>query len=510
MPSAESELAEPTLTRRQAMQGAAGIATLAIVGPSLAGSAAAQVNFGAFASHDPERRDTVEIAEIGPEMEPLEYVDDTGQVADLTEYGFLIADRDDDTDDDEPWNRVQLNARNIVAGFNGDFPRGEFTEDEEGEDDEPISAIEAEHWDGDTGILGEDGDALTLNGAGTVTFDAFDAITSGVPRKYLYLVVDVNDLPANEGATITVKNDAGTEEAVFEIEGGATPGDEDHHILATETGTGQVFQRRVGDVNDDLDEIAEIEIEVTHADVSLTVHGFDLERESRISFGQEEYIDDDDDLDTQTVYEPSGDYWITTYRSLDDLIQNETVEDVRFKVVQSASMLPDEAILARESETEVYDRPVLVEKAFLFEVPTAFDLSWPEIGSLEDEVQVSSSRYAEVGVQVDTEAEDWDDIDDILEDELLTTRSTHYDSVGNDVELTTAAAPGETVLVYYKLNLAEDEADSLLSSPAILPTADEDEGFGFMSILLGGVAGLVGAFALLRRRATKAAGSMTG
>lgn len=509
------QITEQTATRRDALRlgAAAGIALAA--GSAGAGTAAAseQVNFGASIAHDPliDGSYTVDTHREG--MGEMQYVDDSGDVAWLIDDGVVLASRDDEGG---PHNPVQIRADKIDADEYRAFPRGETFEDADGETQD-LNVVDAQHWDvdasGSAGSLTVEtvdapsgGDALRVaadgQADGDVAVATFDdvAIDEGELRKYLQAIANVDALDAGATVDVVVADSAGSEVRAT-IDADADAGADT--TIATATGAGQVYQRQIGDLVDDLDTLVELRVEVADADADVTFPALNVEREDNWSFGRYERLNADDEVETETRTEPSGYFGITSLDTVESPIGGSRMRDIHYDVELRASELPQAQTLIRESDVDEsrYDRPNRLEVAHVFEAPTAYDLS-ADLDALRDVVQMASSRY--LSVQVEPAAsgvETWDDVDDLD----MTDRSSQYDSVDAERELSTAVSSASQAVIYYDLNLDDSEVDHYLSAAGGGALAGgSGGGSGLRSVLFGGALGLVAWIANRVRKARNA------
>ena len=129
------------------------------------------------------------------------------------------------------------------------------------------------------------------------------------------------------------------------------------------------------------------------ADLDLELHGLNLDRETQWSFGTNEYTNSDDELDTQTLREPTGEFSIVGVSEVDVPIDGATLRNVTSDVRVEASELPSKDTSSEFSEATDYggytDR---LETVFGFDLPSAYELSW-SLDSLMDEVRFHSGHF---------------------------------------------------------------------------------------------------------------------
>lgn len=489
-----------------------------------AGTAAAQsgetVDFSYEYVQNPHIAGESTVAEHTSSMTELQWINDNGEEAHLNDEGVVLADREDENTIHNP---VTLRADRLQTEEYTAFPRGE-TYDDDGDsstDEADIRAVDATHWStdssGSTGSItleNADEDALSVSTTGQASGDVATArfsdfsIDSGTSRKFLQAVLDV--VTVESGATVEFRVEDSNGSVVT---ASVDPSGDTSNVgtIATATGSGKVAQERVGELEEEqsstLADIVALEIAFLDANADLTIHGLNLEKESRWSFGSQEFKNSDDEIETETVREPNGEFSITSLSTLGDDFADATIYDVTYDVEQQASELPLDATMVRREETDRYDRPVLLDVVHTFEWPTGYDIT-SDLQALEDVIQLGSSRYLGVEVATGTEIEDWEDVDDNV---TWTDRTSLYSgNVESDVELLANVSPGEKVHVHYELNLDEQTADSYTMASGGAAGGTGGGGFGVATIIGGLLAGLGGWWLWARRQASKATNNLPG
>lgn len=517
------------MTRRRMMQTTGAVAAVAVVGT---GTAAAQsttgdvdgdrVDFSSNYVQAPYINASLAVDLTDEGMAELDYVADDGNVRSLSDDGIVLARR---PDEDTPHNPVSLMASGFVQTTEeGDvealdefaaFPRGASYDDDADADtaEVDVSALDAEHWtvdnSGSTGTLtvSDDGravrfavDAQASGDVATATFDlstvaSEDAtIESGVARKFLQLVADVDTLPA--GATVEVRLGSSTGQTVTASIGSSVDTSTEAGLLDS-TGPSQVAQARVGELGT-LDDIQTVEVAVLDAAADVALHALNVERESLWTFGQAEQLDEDSEVETVDVESPSGEFGVVSLASLSEPFASAAIRNIGYDVELAASALPAESIMARVVETpDTFSLPYEMETFVEFEFPTAYSLQDVTAENVADEVKLPSSRYQ--GVQVATgveEAEDWDDV----EGYSYTSRGDRYSSVDETVELLSTVAAADRTVVRSRILLDEDEVgdatDGSSGAAAAVGAAGGSGGgaFSWVTVLVAAFAGFVGVF----------------
>jgi hypothetical protein len=478
------------MTRRGALRaGAVGAATLATAGVGSAQSTE-EIDPSAIAwdsdlVQDPYVRGTVTVAEHGPDYSELDFTADDGSITSLTEFGIVLA-RDPDSDS-ELHNPVTFSPADLSASDLTSFPRElKYDSDSDGdidEDDDPVSWTDSSMWSKDasgsagSGTLSDaDGDALTFSTSGQTSGDvvtwSFDlssvgsedaTITSGIPRKFLQLIRDIDTLESGVSVEYALVDSTGAEVVARDDPSGDTATDP---VLAAATGNAIVSQPRVGELESsqsaDLSDIQTIEIRIKEANASVTIHGFNAQREQEWTFGTYETTDSDGNVVTETYTNPSGSVSITSLSTLPDVFSGATIEGVTYDVEMRASELPSDQVYAQRSDTpDTYAQPNEIEIVSEFVAPVAYDLTDVTFEDLVDETELAQSRYLEQSVATGiNEIEDWEDIEDTI---TWTGRTSRYGSVGETVTLLSTLASSDRTATRSRVALSDDELETATS-----------------------------------------------
>ena len=507
------------MTRRGAMKaGATALASAAAIGAG-AGTAAAVtgLNFDSDYVQEPYIKGSVTVGTHESDFAPLDFVNDSGDVESLSEYGAVIAPREDD---ETPHNPITLDPAAFDAADYTAFPRDQqYDEDGDGEANTDVTALDATHWTADesstAGTLTiedtpspADGPGLHVATAsqtsGDVALATFDSsfldITDGEDRKLLQLVLDIDTLESGAVVTIRIRDEDGDvrEATIDPAADTANTG-----VIAAATAQSLVYQERLGELpqtdNGDgvFNNIAEFEIEIAEANADISIYGLNLERESEWVFGSREFTNTDDELDTEQITAPEGTYSITGLDTLAAPLDGATIKDAQYDVQLVASKLPDEMVEFEWKEADRYDHPYRFQAVYNFEAITAYSLSWSLTG-LYDEVLFPSTRFVEAGI-VTGESEAVP-LSDVQADEItLTTRSDTYANaaIDEEVELSTAITPGDIDAVYLDILYTEDEQTTATSTAAAGPIDDGSSGpldylFSLPGMAISAVVGYVG------------------
>jgi len=487
---------------------AAATATLA-VGAGSAAAAPAGLNFDGPVPN-PTLVDTVTIAEHNREdmSSVLEYLDDSGNVASLADHGGKLDTGDDDSDD--PVNPVTLRFDRVDAYDMYNFPKDEtYTNSDDEEED--LNALERPgDWStSSASILVEQqeaasggpalrfaGDGIADGGTETATWSLSEPVGDGL-RKYAQIGVNVNALPSGSSAIVRVTDDSTSSTVDLRIDPSADAASDD--VIATETTTGTLYQEQLGELVDTLDQIDSVEVEVNDGDVDLEVFAFNFERSSRWALGTREYTNSDDELDTETVYEPDGEFSIVDLDTLGDAFGSATIVDVDVDLELETAGVTDDDVAEVEFNNldhPSYSREVrLVINRYL---PTGYDLSWSD-PSLVDTSKLFSEQYATLDLATDRDSDL--ELADVSDTDMVDKTDAVGDK-GDEYELAASVSPGLTQSVYFRLRVDSDTEDAMKASGA--GGRSGASGGGFFSsargMLLGAGAGIAAFFGIFRSR----------
>jgi hypothetical protein len=463
---ARVERMQAHMGRRRFMQATAATATAAALG-GVASAQSQEVNFGSDVVQSPIVDKVVTIEEHTADMtSALEYINDSGDLVSLADYGARVAENDEEGTAHNP---VTLRADKFASSEYSEFPRGETYTDGDG-NEQDLSALDAQHWTTDASgsagsltfetVSGPNGeDALHIATTGQTSGDVAKAtltdveITSGIERKFLQFVGSIDVLESGAVVYVRVRDSSSNViEAKIDGSGDATAVD----VIATGTGSGQVYQSQLGEHSTTLNDIVEIELAVAEANADVTIAGLNLDRESEWTYGKREFVNSDDEVETETVSEPSGEYSITSLSTLGELFRDGAIMDVMVSAEFLASELPVADRRSRWADASVYDYANRLQTLIGFELPTAYALSYGS-GAANDDVLLPDQRYNEVGFSRESELPTWTDVDD--DNVSWTDRTSQYEStdIGETVEITPSVSTGEVLVVYTDVFLSDDQ-----------------------------------------------------
>jgi hypothetical protein len=490
------------LSRRRAMQAglAAGAAAVGIGAGAGSAAAASTVNYGdSEVAHDPRFLGTVTVEDHESDMSELQYVADDGSVVDLQEHGIVLRQRPD-TDTTTAHNPVSLMASAFETDEFWAFPRG-VTYDDDGDDstDEvDVSALDSTHYStSGSALTVENPDdhelrfvTSSISSENTATLDLSTVgstdgtIDDGIDRKFFQVVADVDQLNAGALVEARITSTGGSTKTVTVVDSDGDTSTEG--VLFSATGDSKVGEARLGELSTDISDIETVTFAFSGGDVDLTLHALNLEKETRWQFGEQEIVNSDDEIETETVEGPSGQFSITSLQTLDGTpFEDAAITSVDYEAEMRASEMPAANHYVEVSDAERYDEPKKAKVARVFEWPTAYTLS-TSVDKLVDEVELPQTRYVQVAVAVGaSEIDELSDTDDLS----TTSRTSNYDAIGNDVDMATAVTSGDRVISVHEVLLTESEASSFTasSSGAAVAVGSGGGNNGLLAVVGGGL-----------------------
>ena len=458
---------DSSMGRRAFVAGVGATLATAATAGTVSAEGGLTINFDSEFSHEPVAVGDVTVAEHRPEFNHFGYVADDDSERTLDEAS--LAERDED---DEPHNPVRIRADYVEFDDRRAFPRDLTTTDEDDEEEDG-SALDAEFWEGDLSTVEDDGDELRLQGTnGSVTFDEF-TIDSGEQRRMLQLIANVDVLEADATVEVDVVDAAGASVSAV-IDPDADEADD--ATIATSQGSGVLYQQQVGDLDggEDLDTLEEISVTVSGGEADLTLYGLNLESSSSWEFGTREYLDEDDEVDSDPVTEQKGYFGIT---DLSTLYEGDRLSDATIHYVEypDAEMLPTDIVVETEDGgRHGYD--TRLHAVYSWDLPSAYDLEI-DLTELVDEVAHPSGRYLTMEIETSlSEPADMEDVDDLE----WTSRTSRYTdaSIGDEVDLSTTVDSADVFALHENTLLTSSEESDLVVSDSMIggPTGRESGG----------------------------------
>ena len=467
------------LTRRRALQTGAAAGTMAIIGTTGVSAqedlpAEIGVDYDASLTHEGRLEATVEVADLDlSEMERGEYVDDDGNIASLGDAGWTErtrADEDEDTDP-TPHNPDSYNPGNLIYEDElAASPRG-VTYTNADDEEVGVSFLDADQWasvSGSMSLANVDTHSLQITGSSasgaSVSFDESDfEIGSGEGRKVLQLIFDVDAAASGDLVELEIVHSGSSTPTVALLDG---DGDASATgTVATSTGYGYVAQIELSELATDWDTISDIKLSVDGSP-DVTISGLNLDSSSKWALGDREYLNSDDEIETETIESnDGGSISITSIETLGDRLSSATIEGVSMELEQWSRDLPAESKLNYKDESpSAYSREMRLTLGLVHEMQSAYDLDWssPElylIGGLP------SGRYVSVGYQTNI-SETPESQQDVLDESLIDQSSSISIGAEEELSMTTSVLSGEMSLVVADIVVTEQELEELAQGPS--------------------------------------------
>lgn len=422
-------------------------------------------------------------------MSELEYLDDSGNVEDLsTTHGLRLAPRPE-TDDDTvvAHNPVTFNARDVESDEYTAFPRDVYELDGDGNPDEdlPVAWTDPTYWTTSGATVVDDDELLvsaSTGGSATFSFSEWELVEDE-RRHYLTLVLDVVSLGSGAVVTFRAADSSGTNPpAEVRIDDAGDPSADD--VVATSVGDGVIYQVPLGDVEPGVGEVDEFTVDISGS-AEVRLHGVNLDRTSELVVGTSEYVETDDDgnesVATETITRSTGgDISITSLSTLGSPLGDAILRDVTIDVEQRGRDLPDELTASgREDTPSGYSREDRYTLAYRHELPAAYDLDH-NVTDVSLRGALPSDRYFAAGYSTPAGGDDVSTVSE-FQDLTLTSVVGSLDPAAEDPETTLVssviASDGIDVVVDVMLDPAEtDELTSGGMSGGGIPLASSGSG----------------------------------
>ena len=504
---------DPNVTRRRAMQ-IMGATAMVYAGAGAVSASGGSLNYESDLSPDPEARGTVALADLDLSGEDIfSFTNDSGEDVSLADWGAYLRKYDSN---DDPRNPVLYRANWLDTQEYGDMPRGESYEDGNGDTVEP-SVLESSRWSGvstDMSVTdiepASGGEALKFAASNMTSGDTVSAtfsdggsdwsflIEEGIGRRYLQIGLNIPTLPSGSLIEIKVKDSTGSTN-IAKVDAGGDSSNAD--VIEDSTGTGIVYQRELAEWSTSLDDIDALEVAISDANAEIEVFALNAEKESKWTFGTNEFINSDDELDSNTIEEPSGDINIVEPSTIG--FAEGSISDAKLDVGLRASGQPDEHIdVDEDADPGRFQFDERVKVAQSIEVPSAYDLSWSNL-KLVEEIRHPADRYRSVesAAGLDEEAT----VSEVVDEDVSTIDRTSTLEDGSDGDFKTLEdpiSPGTFNLVYHDLLLTQGEYDEITSGGGIAGGPLSGGGGSFLSTPLGVLtavsSGLVGYLGIAR------------
>ena len=484
------------------------VAMLAISAVAPAAMAAPDYNEDASAAQTPFISTDVTVSTFDrADMEPGQYENDNGEIADLP----ATVNRSENVDD---IGSGSVNPYHFVA-TDVDFEDG--TAFPHQKDD--VSAVDNEsEWSVDTS--GSAGSMTVADSATAPGVEALEvstssqsssdtaiatfsnvSITSDAEKRYLQAMLDVNSL--DSGTTVEIRAvDSDGDYVATTINSSATASDDD--VIATGTGEGYVIQEQVGALSTQgsgdgtVAEIQEIEVVVMDGNADVDISALNADKTSEWSLGDERVdTDDEDDFETETIHDVSepGQIMIYNMDTMGSTFDSAEINDLEMPMHFSAADLETDeqdvnvTFEAAESYPSFENR---MEAYYRLKLPAAYDLSYSN-AVLKQDVTVPNSRYQTVETvegASDTEFGDldgWTDLTDSI------------GSQGETVTLDDTIQPGQEIAIHETVLVTNDEKSELEQIGGAGQFA-QDGGGGILGMILSPLGAITAAGGALLAR----------
>lgn len=458
------------MTRRMFVKGSM-VAVTAGVGLATAGTAAAALNFDSDFVPDPriEGEAVIETHDRARMNDDLAFFNDDGEVESLSDYGGVVAPREDE---DTPHNPVWFEPATIDADDFSAFPRDETYTDADDEEAD-VSALDATHWGGGGTVTDGSADvenSLRIEGAddGESTFTEFEPVTSGV-RRELQFIMTAETLSSD--VEIGVEDSSGNRASVS---AGSSLDDSQDDVFATDIPSGGVVvQKEIGSLNDSIGDIDTVFVDCG-ADSAVTLTALNIEKQSKWDFGDREVTETDDDgneeVVTETNQQPAGKVELTGIGTLGDTFSDATINGLHVDFEQQASELPSDrrgSMFEEDGQFPAYDTRATY--VYNFNLPAGYDVSYT-LDGLVDTQSTFAERYRAVGYNLDAPEPQYSPEDAVADDEDdgdFTDVTQDFSSVDSDVTLTTDVSPGSDIGVKYEMLLTSTEESEAQAGGAV-------------------------------------------
>lgn len=436
--------------------------------------------------------------------QPIQYYDDSGEIATLPGE----VNRSDDVDElgNGTVNPISVIATDIEVDEFGEFPR------KSDEENNTASALDASEWTSDlsgsagTGSVSDTTTApsveavavstssQTSGDTAVFTYSNF-SITSDADKRYVQLAADVNTLDAGALGEVQLK-DADGDYVTVEINSSADQSAA--HVLANTTGEGHVSQVQIGGLtvegtgDGNMQEIQSIDVVVSDGNIAADFALINAEKKGQYEFGEKRVdTDSDDDFETETIYEPHGEFSVHSVSTFGSTFSNAVYHDLTFPAHIDAKHAPSEDVNATFDKDNAFPNwDSVAEIYYRIELPSAYDLSYAGV-SLDQDQKWPGSRYATVEVKEGVGDTDFEDISN------WNSKESTFSNQDSTHTLDSTVSVGTEYAVHIQLKLTGDEASAMQMAGGGGPLGGDDGGLldsliGLPGLALAALAGVFG------------------
>lgn len=430
--------------------------------PAIAGVASNTLNYGADAPNPVKKVDTVTVDayEVGW-GDSLKYEDNNGDVQDFE--ATLNSSQDNDDLGTGTVNPFTYTVTDVNFSDADDFPR-------KGEDDNSASALDPGEYT--TGANATMSDVTTAPGVDAVEYAATDnangdatysnfSITSDAEKRYFQAFYDIDSASATL-VTATIHDATDGDTAVVELYNSSANTDT-ANVGANSTGEGKAIQVQVGDLSASggdgtMQEIGKVVIDGDGA-ANVDFSAINLEKTGKYKLGTK-YVDndDDDDLETEDIYQATGPISVHSVTTLGSTFDNAVINGLSFPAHFQASDIDTEAAIQIDSgDASSYPSfDVVLDIYYKITLPDAYDVSYSGV-DLEQTTQWPGERYATVEYNENAGDTDFDD----MQDSDWTSKTSSFDAQDKDITIDSTISVGNQDALHYSMKLTQGEADAM-------------------------------------------------
>lgn len=357
-----------------------------------------------------------------------------------------------------------------------------------------VSALSAAEWTASGATVsntetgpGVEAVQITSSAAGdSAQFSNF-TVTADENKQYGQVGVLVHSVSA-DGTVAFNFTDADGDYKQAVIDAGA--GETNTTVIANSTGVavwqvqfGQLTTQTVSGSDGTFNDITSISVTTQSGSADLSLFALNAERTGEWQFGDERYQNSDDEWQTRTITDPTGEVSIASMNSLGPTFSNATIHNLAYPVHYTSS-----ALSTSDTQVNITDAgntfPAYDKKAVIYtrlSVPSAYDLSHQGL-SLRVKQSLPSDRYVSVEVAEGTGDTAFSDISDSAWSDV----SGKFSAEDETHVLDETIQPDQEIVVRTQLRLTNDDVSAMKQSPAT-------GGGGFFSGAGGGLGQIWGA-----------------
>ena len=423
----------------------------------------------------------------------LQYEDDSGAVSDLP------AELNSSTDHDDlgsgAVNPFTFTATDIEFSDAGEFPR---KNEESG--DNVASALDASEWTTSGGSVSDVTTAPSVDALSFVASTSGDSatysnfsVTSDAEKRYVQAFYDVNSASGDVDLVVQDATDGDTATVKLYDGDGNTSND---NVGATTTGEGKVVQVQLGKLtasggDGTIQEIGSVQISAGGAaDVDLSA--INVEKTSKYKLGERYHDNDnDDELETETVYETDGPLSVSSVDTLGTVFDDATIHGLTFPAHFEAAELSGDNVNVTSQSGDAAGYPGWDTQSDIYyrlTLPSAYDLSYSS-AELVVEQQYTETHYKSVEYAESTGDTAFADI----EDSQWTAITDSFSSEGSTVTVDSTVQPGTSMVMHFSNTWTAEEWGAITSGSAGGGAGIFGGGGGSIVDMIFGIPGMIAA-----------------